>query len=125
MTATATLIMVNLDCADPQALAVFYGNMLGWDVTHSQPEYAMVSDGSTSIGFGRVDGYQPPDWPDNEATKRYHLDMSVEDLPVAEEACLALGGTVPDFQPGGDKWRVALDPAGHPFCLCPTAPPTE
>jgi hypothetical protein len=23
----------------------------------------------------------------------------------------------PDHQPGGDRWRVLLDPAGHPFCL--------
>jgi hypothetical protein len=34
---------------------------------------------------------------------------------------LALGATRHDVQPGepsGDGFRVYLDPAGHPFCLC-------
>ena len=33
--------------------------------------------------------------------------------------CLALGAGQPAFQPGGDRWTVLTDPAGHPFCLCP------
>ncbi|MGR3934828.1 hypothetical protein LCH29_18100 [Streptomyces sp. BRA346] len=28
-----------------------------------------------------------------------------------------LGATKPEAQPGGDRWRVFTDPAGHPFCL--------
>ena len=35
----------------------------------------------------------------------------------AEAACVQLGATRPEHQPGGDRWRVMLDPAGHPFCL--------
>jgi hypothetical protein len=34
---------------------------------------------------------------------------------------LALGATKHAVQPGeaaGDLFRVYLDPAGHPFCLC-------
>jgi hypothetical protein len=30
---------------------------------------------------------------------------------------LELGAAKPDFQPGEDRWRVLLDPAGHPFCI--------
>jgi predicted enzyme related to lactoylglutathione lyase len=120
-TAIATLAMVNLDCEDPRALAEFYHEVLGWQVTHSEDTYAMITDGGTSIGFGRVEGYRPPAWPDEDAAKRYHLDLSVDDLDEAEARCQKVGATRPDFQPGGDRWRVLIDPAGHPFCICRTS----
>lgn len=119
MTAIATLAMVNLDCADPRALAGFYHGVLGWEVTHSEDAYAMISDGTTSIGFGRVEGFTPPRWPDEDAAKRYHLDLYVDDLDKAEAHCLELGAARPPFQPGGERWLVLIDVAGHPFCLCP------
>jgi predicted enzyme related to lactoylglutathione lyase len=117
MTGIATLAMVNLDCGNPAALAGFYHQVLGWEVTHSQDEYAMISDGTASIGFGRIDGYEPPRWPDPATPKRFHLDMYVDDLGQATAACLELGGGKPDFQPGGDRWVVLTDPDGQPFCL--------
>ena len=46
-----------------------------------------------------------------------HLDVMVEDLDTAEAAVLELGATKHDHQPG-TTFRVFLDPAGHPFCLC-------
>jgi predicted enzyme related to lactoylglutathione lyase len=119
MTGIATLAMVNLDCDDPRALAEFYHRVLGWEITHSEDAYAMISDGTTSIGFGRVDDHRPPRWPDDESPKRYHLDLYVDDLDKAEVRCRELGATVPGFQPGGERWRVLSDPAGHPFCICP------
>lgn len=119
MTAIADLIMVNLDSPDPRAQAEFYQQMLGWEVTHSTDEYAMISNGSSSIGFGRVAAYEPPAWPDTTAKKRFHLDFSVDDLDKAEERLVAAGASRPDFQPGGEKWRVLTDPAGQPFCICP------
>ncbi len=114
----ATLAMVNLDCADPATSAAFYSGLTGWDVLHSADEYAMIGDGRTSIGFGRVPSYTPPPWPDENAEKRFHLDFYVDDLAVAEAAAQRLGAATPEFQPGGDRWRVLTDPAGHPFCLC-------
>jgi hypothetical protein len=119
MTAIASLAMFNLDCADPRALAEFYHQVLGMPITHSEDEYAMIGDGATNIGFGRVEGYRPPRWPDEEAAKRYHLDLYADDLEEAEARCVKLGASRPEFQPGGERWRVLLDPAGHPFCVCP------
>ena len=46
-----------------------------------------------------------------------HLDVLVDDIDTAEAAVLDLGATKPDHQPG-TSFRVFLDPAGHPFCLC-------
>lgn len=119
MMAIGDLIMVSIDSPDPRAHAEFYRQVLGWDLTHSADEYAMISDGKSSLGFGKVAGYQPPQWPDTTSGKRYHLDLYVDDLDKAEEGCLAAGASKPEFQPGGERWRVLLDPAGHPFCICP------
>jgi catechol 2,3-dioxygenase-like lactoylglutathione lyase family enzyme len=121
MTGFATIAMISLECANPAAQARFYADMLGWDVTHSEDEYAMISDGSSSIGWGRRAGYQPPNWTeggDEVSPKRYHLDVYVADLDDGEAQAVKLGATRPDFQPGADRWRVMLDPDGHPFCLC-------
>lgn len=118
MTGFASLAMINLDAADPAALATFYSQVLGWEVLHSADEYAMIGDGSTSIGFGRVPGYSAPGWPQETAPKRYHLDFYVDDLDKAEEQALALGATKPGEQPTPDRWRVLLDPGGHPFDIC-------
>jgi predicted enzyme related to lactoylglutathione lyase len=117
MTGFATLAMINLDAEDPAALATFYSAVLGWKVLHSDDDYAMIGDGSTSVGFGRVPGYSAPGWPVEAAPKRYHLDFYVDDLDKAEEQALALGATKPSEQPNAERWRVLLDPSGHPFCL--------
>jgi predicted enzyme related to lactoylglutathione lyase len=119
--AVASLYMVNLDCADPRVMAGFYSALLGWEMPYLEDEYSMVSDGTTSIGFGRVESYSPPTWPDGEHSKQYHLDLRVRDVAKAEAVSRELGATVPDFQPGGERWRVMLDPEGHPFCLVPEA----
>ena len=114
----ATLAMLNLDAEDPAALAAFYSKVLGWDIVHSEEAYAMIGDGSTTIGFGQVPGYSAPGWPQEAAPKRYHLDFYVDDLDKAEEQALALGATKPEDQPNAERWRVLLDPGGHPFDIC-------
>jgi hypothetical protein len=45
------------------------------------------------------------------------VQRAVDDLDVAEAAVLDLGATKHEHQPG-TTFRVFLDPAGHPFCLC-------
>ena len=117
--AVASLYMVNLDCADPCGMAGFYSALLGWETPYCEDDYSMVSNGSTSIGFGRIDGYAAAPWPDDQHAKQYHLDLRVENLAQAEARSQELGATVPEFQPGGDRWRVLLDPEGRPFCLVP------
>lgn len=65
----------------------------------------------------QVDGYVLPAWP---GTSIVHLDLTADDLGAAAERAIALGATLPD-QPD-PRWRVLLDPAGHPFCLTPFTP---
>ena len=69
------------------------------------------------ISFHRVAGYTPPTWPTQERPQQMHLDVIVDDLDAAEAAVIDLGATKHPDQPG-TSFRVFLDPAGHPFCLC-------
>jgi len=117
MAGLANLVVVDLECAEPALLADFYHQVLGWDVTLSQDGYAEISNGSTRILFTRRDGYEGPGWPDSAAPKRYHLCMRADDVASAVKRCLEMGASKPEFQPGGDRWTVLTDPAGHPFCL--------
>jgi hypothetical protein len=121
MTAVARFSLVALDCAQPLALAHFYAGITGWDVrgepTEDDDWVQLVSPGGATIAFQQAPGNQPPDWPSDDRPQQLHLDFDVDDLDVGEAAVLALGARKAEFQPGGDEFRVYLDPAGHPFCL--------
>ena len=99
--------MINLDSENPAGLASFYSAVLGWNVLHSEGDYAMIGDGSINIGFGKVPGYTAPGWPEESGPKRYHLDLYVDDLDAAEQQALDLGASKPAEQPSPDRWRVA------------------
>lgn len=120
--ATARIAMVTLDCEEVAPSAAFWSALLGWEVTTSSDDYAMLAgpDGGPALGLGRVEGHQPPSWPDQGGRKQFHLDLAVDDLPSATERALGLGARLADPQPG-ESWRVLLDPAGHPFCLTDAA----
>jgi Glyoxalase-like domain len=119
MHATAEFIAVNLDCADPPALAAFYAVMTGGQITCSEQEYAAVAlAGGPTLYFQKVADHRPPTWPAPDRPQQFHLDFHVDDLEEAEHDLLALGAARPGFQPGGERWRVLTDPAGHPFCIC-------
>ncbi|MGM7669420.1 VOC family protein [Microbacterium sp. A93] len=111
-----------IDCPDPQALAGFYGEILGWEVQGTTGERdqwvdLQPADGSHCISFQRVEDYRAPDWPGQDRPQQMHLDVQVRDLDAGERAVLKLGVTKTADQPGG-SFRVFLDPSGHPFCLC-------
>ena len=117
---TAKLAMFTIDCADPAGLAAFYSELLGMEVAHSEDDYAMLTGDGPALGFGRVDGYEAPGWPNEHGSKQYHLDLAVDDIAESEATAIGLGATLADPQPG-ETWRVLLDPAGHPFCLTSAA----
>ena len=115
--AIARFPTVVLDCPDPEVLARFYGALLDWKVEVS-PDWAEVkADYGDSIGFQKVEEYTAPRWPGQEVPQQMHIDVNVDDLDAAEAEVLKLGATKHEHQPG-TTFRVFLDPAGHPFCLC-------
>jgi predicted enzyme related to lactoylglutathione lyase len=106
-----------IDCPDPGALAHFYGSMLDWKVDVSSDWAEVRAEDGRRISFQQVEGHTPPKWPTRERPQQMHLDVYVDDLDAAEAAVLDLGATKHDHQPG-TSFRVFLDPAGHPFCIC-------
>lgn len=117
--AIAQFPSVVIDCPDPARLADFYAALLGWEATAEDSWVELRSeDGTNSISFQKVEsGYRAPKWPSPDRPQQMHLDMVVADLDAGETEALRLGATKPEFQPG-IGFRVFLDPAGHPFCLC-------
>lgn len=115
--AIARFPSIVLDCPDPGALANFYGAMLDWKVEVSSDWAEVRADYGQCICFQQVPDYRAPTWPTQDVPQQLHLDVMVDDLDAAEAAVLDLGATRPEHQPG-TSFRVLLDPAGHPFCLC-------
>jgi predicted enzyme related to lactoylglutathione lyase len=116
--AIARFPVVVLDCPDPKTLAEFYGALLDWKVEQgSEHWWSVRAEYGDSLGFQKVEGFTPPQWPGQDVPQQMHLDVVVDDLDVAEAAVLELGASKHEHQPGS-TFRVFLDPAGHPFCLC-------
>ncbi len=115
--AIARFPSIVLDCPDPAALAAFYGAMLDWPVDASTDWADVRADYGQVLSFQRVEDYRAPDWPGQDVPQQMHLDVVVDDLDAAAAAVLELGATKHEHQPG-TTFRVFLDPAGHPFCLC-------
>jgi catechol 2,3-dioxygenase-like lactoylglutathione lyase family enzyme len=111
---------VCIDCADAHVMADFYGRMLGWEVTFSEPGWVLIRDpaGGTGVSFQAERDYRAPTWPETPdgQDKMLHLDIRVDDLDTAVAHAIACGARLADRQPQ-DRVRVLLDPAGHPFCL--------
>lgn len=117
--AIARFPAVVLDCPDPKILAEFYGALLDWKVEPGDDAswWSVRAEYGDSISFQKVESFNPPQWPGQDVPQQMHLDVVVDDLDDAEAAVLELGATKHEHQPG-TTFRVFLDPAGHPLCLC-------
>ena len=115
--AIARFPSIVIDCPDPGALGAFYAAMLDWKTETAEDWVHIRADYGQCISFQPVADYTPPRWPAQEVPQQMHLDVIVDDLDAAEAAVLELGATKAEHQPG-TSFRVFLDPAGHPFCLC-------
>ena len=114
-----------LDCPDPIALADFYSKITGWpveplgdfppaDVTWLE---LLDSNGATKMGFQKIDNYKAPTWPEGNVPQQVHMDFHAIDLDETEAKLLAIGARKADHQFHPDRFRVYLDPIGHPFCI--------
>lgn len=115
----AEFSLVALDCPDPMALAEFYQSIIGGEI-EPQTEFddwvRLRIPGRADLGFQLDPHHVRPGWPDG-APQQAHLDFDVGDLDAAETQVVAVGAEKAEVQPRPDRWRVFLDPAGHPFCL--------
>lgn len=125
---------VVIDCADAHGLADFYSRLLGWPITATEPDWALLRDpnGGTGLSFQAEENYHPPVWPKDPVcqdawasrgqglrpapAKMLRLDFLVEDLEASLHRALHCGARLAPEQLFPNM-RVLLDPAGHPFCL--------
>ena len=121
--APVRVVGVSLDGADPAELAEYYLGQLGGRLLGSRPGSVGVQTPGLLIPQWVAD-YRPPSWPGSSVV---HLDVTAGaelDGPGPGQRAVALGARVVDPQPD-PRWRVLLDPAGHPFCITTMAPATE
>lgn len=113
---------VSLDCADSAELADFYAQLLGGRLLWRHPTSVGVQVPGVLLIAQQVTDYRPPVWPGASVV---HLDLTAgENLDEPERRAIALGARAADPQPD-PRWRVLLDPAGHPFCITALTPPPE
>ncbi|AXH93289.1 MULTISPECIES: VOC family protein [Micromonospora] len=115
--AVGRLAAVTLDCSEIAPLVAFYREAAGLEPVHESESGAFLRNGDgVAVALQRVENYRRPEWPGQTVPQQLHLDLAVDDIETAETELLRLGATKPADQPGDAKWRVFLDPAGHPFC---------
>lgn len=113
-----------IDCADPERLAVFWSEVLGYVELDREAE-GVIEIGPSEAGFG---GPQPTlilRRNDNPPTGqlRLHIDVNAtdRDQDAELERLLALGAKPTDIgQTGEESWHVLADPEGNAFCLLRT-----
>lgn len=111
------LAAVSLDAVDPVPEAEFWRDLLGLQIIWQTDDFVALRGAAVLITVQRVADHRVPQWPSGEVPKQLHLEVAVLDLDDGEHAAVALGATLASAQPSPDRWRVLIDPAGHPFCL--------
>ncbi len=110
---TGPIASVVVDCADPRAMARFWGQAMDWTV-HKVTEHSAVLRSAQGVG-PYLQFLRTPDV--KTGGNRVHLDVRPYpgDDPAAEAARLrSLGATAVDLDV---PWTVLADPEGNEFCL--------
>ncbi len=112
--ARPVLSTVAIDCADPELLARFWGDLLGVGVAYRDPTWVALE--RTPQG-GRL-AFQPV--PEAKVVKnRVHVDLLVDDLARATTNAVALGASTVGsvVAESNGSYQVLRDPEGNEFCL--------
>ena len=107
------------DCKNADALADFYGTLLGWKKEISGGGWAALrSPQGWLFAFQEIEDYVEPVWPweNGKQQQMAHIDFYVDNLFEAVEHALKCGAQKSDIQ-YFDTSTVMFDPEGHPFCL--------
>jgi catechol 2,3-dioxygenase-like lactoylglutathione lyase family enzyme len=115
------LIGITIDCPDPEAVADFWQEFLGYERRPDQPhevggQYVTLFKPSGIPGLHHVTFQRVPE--EKTVKARAHLDVFVEHTAPVKERMLGAGATPVDTHDfGGMTTHVLLDPAGNEFCL--------
>ena len=109
---------ITFDCADPRALARFWGQVTGWPVTEEpQPGYEESAVGTPGEGRPRLYFVKVPE--PKTIKNRLHLDVMPDDRSQQEEIArlTGLGATVVSDRRPELGWVILADPEGNEFCV--------
>jgi len=122
-----TKLGVTLDSNNPDELSDFYQKLLGWEKRKYTINSIVFNDNDNDndsmpfqLLFQYDENYVRPVWPAEagEQQQMTHLDFFVENIEEGVAHALSCGAVLSPIQ-FTDSWRVMIDPAGHPFCICP------
>lgn len=102
-----------IDAHDPEALAAWWGRVLGWP-HHTDSDGDVVLTPPSGQGplmlFLAV--------PDDKVVKnRLHLDFTPDDQQAEVDRLIGLGARHVDIGQGEQAWVVLADPEGNEFCV--------
>ncbi|EFL23112.1 glyoxalase [Streptomyces himastatinicus ATCC 53653] len=113
---TGPMAAVVVDCADPRAMARFWGEAMDWTLHEVTDDQAVLR---SAEGVGPyLEFLRTPD--PKTGWNRVHLDLRPYpgDDHAAEVARLrGLGATPVDIGQGDVPWTVLADPEGNEFCV--------
>jgi len=118
VTPIGRLGLVAFDSPDATALAAFYQSIIGGDVVPGEDaDWVELHTPGGNLAFQEIGDHRRPTWPGGPVPQQGHIDIDVSDLDTAEIAVVRRGAEKAAVQPRPDRFRVMIDPAGHPFCL--------
>lgn len=108
---------IEVDCADPEPVARFWGEALGWEVQREADLLWMSASGVPSDAGLKLVFVEVPEA--KSVKNRVHIDLSPSGCDQAEELerLLRLGASRIDIGQGDVPWVVLADPGGNEFCL--------
>lgn len=107
-----------IDCADPEALGVFWAAALGYRTVGSRGSFTLLLPAQRA--FPPVILQQVPE--PKQGKTRVHFDLRVDDVEGEVRRLEALGARRIDVGQGEVEWVPMADPEGNEFCVCPGAP---
>jgi predicted enzyme related to lactoylglutathione lyase len=115
---SSVIFNITFDCADPRALARFWGQVTGWPVTEEpQPGYEESAVGTPGEGRPRLYFVKVPE--PKTIKNRLHLDVMPADRSQEEEIArlTGLGATIVSDRRPELGWVILADPEGNEFCV--------
>ena len=104
---------IAIDARDPEALAKWWSEVLGWSMRVDSDGDAFVTpppgQGTELLFLGVPEG--------KTVKNRVHLDFTPDDQAAEVERLTELGATRVDIGQGEQSWVVLADPEGNEFCV--------
>jgi predicted enzyme related to lactoylglutathione lyase len=116
-----------IDCNDPEKLARFWADALGWRRTYESEDEIVLEPAVGSPEDGVAPDLLFLKVPETKTTKnRLHLDLRPQDQAAEVERIEALGAQrVSVGQDSDATWVVLADPEGNEFCVLRALTPEE